>query len=191
MSEDTAKTQSDAAAALDRILITGILDHIALKATIGAGFWYFERPMTWIATALLAASLIQQPAPAVEMTPAEQAFHLMMTDVVLEGFFTIGDGTELHPDRYVIESVSKVKDGVWRFAARVQYNKKDFPVTINVPVVFAGDTPVMSLTRQAVQGTPGLFDTRLVIYKGGYAGTWGAGATGGKMFGNIVKNVPK
>jgi len=36
-----------------------------------------------------------------------------------------------------------------------------------------------------------LFDTRLVIYKGGYAGTWGGGATGGKMFGNIVKNVPK
>ena len=94
--------------------------------------------MTWI-VALLAASLIQQPAPAVEMTPAEQAFQQTMSDVVLEGFFTVGDGTELHPDRYVIQSVTKVKDGVWRFAARVQYNKKDFPVTINVPVFFAGD----------------------------------------------------
>jgi hypothetical protein len=126
--------------------------------------------MSWIAAALLAASLMQQPAPAVEMTPAEQAFQQLMSDVVLEGFFTVGDGTELHPDRYVIQSVTKVKDGVWRFAARV---------------------PVMSLTRQGIQGTPGLFDTRLVIYKGGYAGTWGAGATGGKMFGNIVKNPPK
>ena len=114
-----------------------------------------------------------------------------MTDVVLEGFFTVGDGTELHTDRYEITSVTKVKDGLWRFAARVQYNKKDFPVTLNVPVFFAGDTPVISLTRQGIQGTPGLFDTRLVIYKGGYAGTWGAGATGGKMFGNIVKNPPK
>ena len=28
-------------------------------------------------------------------------------------------------------------------------------------------------------------------YKGGYAGTWRAGAIGGKMFGNIVKNAPK
>ena len=97
-----------------------------------------------------------------------------MSDVALEGFFTVGDGTELHPDRYVIERVTKVKDGVWRFSARVQYNKKDFPVALNVPVFFAGDTPVMSLTRQGVQGTPGLFDTRLVIYKGGYAGTWAA-----------------
>jgi len=146
--------------------------------------------MTWMTAALLAASLIQQPAPAVEMTAAEQTFHQAMSGVALEGFFTVGDGTELHPDRYVIESVTKVKDGVWRFAARVQYNKKDFPVTLDVPVFFAGDTPVISLTRQAVQGA-GVFDTRLVIYKGGYAGTWGGGATGGKMFGNIVKNTPK
>ena len=143
-------------------------------------------------SALIAAFLIQQPAaPPVEMSPAEQAFQQMMTDVVLEGFFTVGEGTELHADRYEITSVTKVKDGLWRFAARVQYNKKDFPVTLNVPVFFAGDTPVISLTRQSVQGTPGLFDTRLVIYKGGYAGTWGAGPTGGKMFGNIVKNPPK
>ena len=54
-----------------------------------------------------------------------------------------------------------------------------------------GDRELVGHARRLVQGTPGLFDTRLVIYKGGYAGTWGAGATGGKMFGNIVKNVPK
>ena len=148
--------------------------------------------MAWILSALIAATLTQQPAsPPVEMTPAEQAFQQTMTDVVLEGFFTVGEGSELHADRYEITSVTKVKDGVWRFAARVQYNKKDFPVTLNVPVFFAGDTPVISLTRQSVQGTPCLFDTRLVIYKGGYAGTWGGGAAGGKMFGNIIKNVPK
>jgi hypothetical protein len=147
--------------------------------------------MNWILAALLAAALMQPPVPAVEMTPAEQAFQQTLSGVALEGFFTVGDGTELHPDRYVIESVTKVKDGLWRFAARVQYNKKDFPVTLDVPVFFAGDTPVISLTRQAVQGSPGVFDTRLVIYKGGYAGTWGGGTTGGKMFGNIVKNVPK
>lgn len=147
--------------------------------------------MSWILTTLLATSLMQQPAPAGEWTPAEQACQQTLSGVVLEGFFTVGDGTELHPDRDVIESVTKVKDGIWRFAARVQYNNKDVPVALNVPVFFAGDTPVISLTRQAVQGTQGLFDTRLVIYKGGDAGTWGGGATGGKMFGNIVKNASK
>ena len=57
----------------------------------------------------------------------------------------------------------------------------------NVQIRDSRSTPVISLTRQAVQGL-GTYDTRLVIYKGGYAGTWGGGATGGKMFGNIVKN---
>lgn len=83
--------------------------------------------------------------------------------------------------------MSKVKDGLWRFAARVQFAKKDVPVAINVPVFFAGDTAVLSLPRQAVQGL-GVYDARLVIHKGGYAGTWGGGAGGGKMFGDIVKN---
>ena len=143
--------------------------------------------MKWILSVLILAAMPQQPPPAVDMTAAEQEFQQMLTNVVLEGFFTVGNGTELFPDRYVIESVTKVKDGVWRFAARVQYNKKDIAIAIPVPVFFAGDTPVISLTRQAVQGL-GTYDTRLVMYKGGYAGTWGGGETGGKMFGNIVKN---
>src|SRR5215213_1033865 len=143
--------------------------------------------MHWILSVLLLAAAPQQASQAVEMTPAETEFQQMMTNVVLQGFFTVGDGKELYDDRYVIDTVTKVKDGVWRFAARVQYNKKDIAVSLNVPVYFAGDTPVISLTRQAVQGL-GTYDTRLVIYKGGYAGTWGGGATGGKMFGNIVKN---
>ena len=143
--------------------------------------------MRWLLSVLMLAATSQPPAPAVEMTPAETEFQQTMTKVVLVGFFTVGDAKELFDDRYVIDSVTKVKDGVWRFAARVQYNKKDIAVSINVPVYFAGDTPVISLTRQAVQGL-GTYDTRLVIYKGGYAGTWGGGATGGKMFGNILKN---
>ena len=143
--------------------------------------------MKWILSALLLAFAAQDPAPAPEMTPVERDFQQMMTSVVMVGFFTVGDSTELHDDRYVIENVTKVKDGLWKFAARVQYNKKDIAVSLNVPVTFAGDTPVISLTRMAVTGL-GIFDTRLVIYKGGYAGTWGGGDHGGKMFGNIVKN---
>jgi len=144
--------------------------------------------MKWILSVLILAAMPQQPAPAVDMTAAEKEFQQMLTNVVLEGFFTVGNGTELFPDRYVIDSVTKVKDGIWRFAARVQYNKKDIAIAIPVPVFFAGDTPVISLTRQAVQSL-GTYDTRLVIYKGGYAGTWGGGETGGKMFGNIVRKA--
>jgi hypothetical protein len=136
---------------------------------------------------LACAVLAQETAPPPEMTAVEKTFQQNMTNVTMLGFFTVGDSTELHDDKYIIESVSKVKEGVWKFNARVMYNKKDMKVALNVPVIFAGDTPVISLTRQAVTGF-GTFDTRLVIYKGGYAGTWGGGDHGGKMFGNIVKN---
>jgi hypothetical protein len=143
--------------------------------------------MKWILAALILASTTQQPAPAVEMTPVETQFQQMMSNVILVGFFTMGDNTELHNDRYVIDGVTKVKDGVWRFAARVQFNNKDVAVALNVPVFFAGDTPVISLPRQAIEGL-GTYDARVVFYKSGYAGTWGGGTGGGKMFGNIVKN---
>ena len=56
--------------------------------------------MNWMLSALFAATanaIAQQPAPAVEMTPAETAFQQMLTNVVLEGFFTVGNGTELFP----------------------------------------------------------------------------------------------
>jgi hypothetical protein len=141
----------------------------------------------WMLSALMLAFAAQQPAPAVEMTPVEQEFQQTMNNVLLVGFFTLGDRTELHEDRYVIDNVTKVKDGLWKFAARVQFNKKDVPVALNVPVFFVGDTAVLSMPRQAVQGL-GVYDARLVIYKGGYAGTWGGGTGGGKMFGDIVKN---
>ena len=143
--------------------------------------------MTFILSALILAFATQQPAPAVDMTAVEKEFEQSMIKVLMVGHFTVGDSTELHDDRYVIDSVTKVKDGLWRFAARVQFNRKDVPIAINVPVFFVGDTAVLSLPRQAVQGL-GTYEARLVIYKGGYAGTWGGGAGGGKMFGNIVKN---
>jgi len=139
---------------------------------------------------MLLATAQQAPPPAVEMTPAEKEFQQLMDHVVLVGHFTVGDSSELHDDRYVIDGVTKVKDGVWRFSARVQYANKDVPVAINVPVIWAGDTPVLSLPRQAIEGL-GMYEARLVIYKGGYAGTWGGGAGGGKMFGNIIKNEAK
>ena len=143
--------------------------------------------MTWILPVLILAAAVQQPETPVEMTAVEKEFQEMMANVIMVGHFTVGDKTELYDDRYVIEGVTKVKEGLWRFNARVQFNKKDVPVAINVPVFFAGDTPVLSLPRQSIQGL-GMYEARLVIYKGGYAGTWGGGAGGGKMFGNIVKN---
>jgi hypothetical protein len=128
--------------------------------------------------------------PPLELNDAEKQFQDALNNVTLTGYFTQGDGAELHDDKYVIERISKVKEDTWKFEARIQYNKKDFKVAMNLPVKFAGDTPVISLTNFAVPGF-GSFTARVVMYNGAYAGTWGsAGANGhgGKLFGKIVKN---
>jgi hypothetical protein len=130
------------------------------------------------------------PPPALELNDAEKTFQEALHNVTLIGYFTQADSAELHDDKYVIEQVTKVKEDTWKFQARIQYNKKDFKVAMNLPVKFAGDTPVISLTNFAVPGF-GSFTARVVMYNGAYAGTWGsAGANGhgGKLFGKIVKN---
>ncbi len=141
----------------------------------------------------MAQETARPPQPeAMELNAAEKLFQDALNNVTLVGFFTQGDTAELHDDKYVIERVTKVKEDTWKFEARIQYNKKDFKVAMPLPVKFAGDTPVISLTNFAVPGF-GSFTARVVMYNGAYAGTWGsAGANGhgGKLFGKIVKNEP-
>jgi hypothetical protein len=144
---------------------------------------------------LISAFVLAQdaaPPPPLELNAAEKQFQESLNNVTLTGYFTQGDGKELTEDKYVIERVTKVKEDTWKFEARIQYNKKDFKVAMPLPVKFAGDTPVISLTNFAVPGF-GSFTARVVMYNGAYAGTWGsAGANGhgGKLFGKIVKNEP-
>jgi hypothetical protein len=145
-----------------------------------------------ICTALLTALAAgAQDAPA--MNAAEKQFQESMSNVTLIGYFTSGDSGETREDRYVIERVTKTKDDIWKFDARIQYNKKDIKVGIPVPIKWAGDTPVISLTDFAVPGM-GSYTARVVIYNGTYAGTWSAGGArphGGRIFGKIVKNEPE
>ncbi len=138
---------------------------------------------------LFAFTSLQQSAapPAVEMTAAEKQFQEAMTNVTLTGFFTVGDSAETHEDKYTVERITKIKDDLWKFDARIQYNKRDFRASINVPVKWAGDSPVLMLANYAIAGQ-GVYSARILIFNGMYAGTWGAQDHGGKMFGNIIKN---
>lgn len=141
-----------------------------------------------IGMALLSGIMLaQQPPAPLELNAVEKQFQDAMNNVKLVGYYTSGDSAELHDDSYVIERISKIKEDTWRFDARILYNKKDFKVAMNLPVKFAGDTPVISLTNFAVPGF-GTFTARVVLYNGSYAGTWGGAGHGGTLFGKIVKN---
>jgi len=135
----------------------------------------------------VAIAALAQDIP--DLTPAEKQFQDSMVNVKLVGYYTLGDSSELHDDAYVVERVTKIKEDTWKFEAHIQFNKKDVKLAMNLPVKFAGDTPVISLTNFGVPGF-GSFTARVVMYNGTYAGTWsGAGAGhGGTLFGKIVKN---
>jgi hypothetical protein len=93
----------------------------------------------------------------------------------------------LSEDKYIIEKAAKVKDDLWRLDARVQYGSKDIQVPVTVHVKWAGDTPVIELTDEAIMGM-GTFTVRIMLYRGHYAGSWSAAnGHGGQMFGDIVK----
>jgi hypothetical protein len=136
---------------------------------------------------LLTAALTAQEAA---LNPAEQRFQTSMSNVTLTGFYTNGEASELKQDRYVVEKISKASGNLWKFDVRIQYNGKDIAIAIPVPILWAGDTPVVSLTNFAVPGS-GTFTARVLFHDGAYVGTWAAAdGHGGKMFGSIKKNPP-
>jgi hypothetical protein len=141
---------------------------------------------------LFAALLAQQPAPtapSVAMNDLEKQFQVALTNASLVGFFTVGDSPEARPDKYTIENLTKINDDTWKFDARIQYGGRDYRASVDVPVKWAGETPVLTLAQYAIPGQ-GVFSARILIHNGMYAGTWGNQTTGGKMFGMIVKNSP-
>ena len=119
----------------------------------------------------------------------EKQFTEMLTGAQLMGVFTTtGQESEKAPlpDKYTIDRVKKLKNDFWLFEARIQYNNNDVKVPLPLEVKWAGDTPVITLTKILVPGL-GTFTARVLFYNNEYAGTWSAGDHGGHMYGKVVK----
>ena len=116
----------------------------------------------------------------------EREFQESMTGVVLEGHFTLDGKEGLNEERYEIEKVSRMPGDFWVFHARIQYGGTDVTVPVPVKIVWAGDTPVVSLTDATIPGV-GTFTARVLFYRGQYVGTWSSGTHGGQQFGRIVQ----
>jgi len=117
-----------------------------------------------------------------------------MTNVVLTGSFTITgrQDDKLRKEKYTILSAAKAKNDQWIFTARIQYGNQDVTLPIPIQVKWAGDTPILQLTKMAIPGM-GTFTTRVVIYEDHYAGMWWHDKVGGHLFGTItpIKEQPK
>src|SRR5258708_7487541 len=115
---------------------------------------------------IIAGALAQDSQPA--LTPAERDFEQSLSGVTLDGHFTKLNGGGLTDDKYGIEKVTRLKEGLWRFDTRIQYGGHDVKMPLELEVKWAGDTPVITLTDKAVAGM-GSFTVRLAIYRGQYA----------------------
>lgn len=120
----------------------------------------------------------------------EKAFVEQMSNCVLIGSFTVdgkSDGDPLKEERYEIDSVSSAGGDLWIFMTRVKYGKIDTKLPITVPVKWAGETPMVSLTNATLPGLGSEFSARVLFHENRYAGTWQHGKVGGHMFGRIEK----
>lgn len=148
-------------------------------------------PSVLLAIAVLASALACSSAPdAEERAALEAEFEKSMENVVMEGFFTVtgrGDDGKLRPERYEVSKAVKVAGDVWTIHARIQYGDHDFTAPVPVKLLWAGDTPVVSLTDVGLPGSDGSFTARVVFYKDHYSGMWWHGETGGNQFGRIIR----
>lgn len=142
--------------------------------------------------ALAGAGCKKTPA-AVAEADRDKRFQEMMSGVTLVGYSNRDGRSELSgEERYVIESVTHVAGDTWLFKSRLKYGGKDIPVPVPVVIKWAGDTPVITLTDFMVPGF-GKFTSRVLIYRGQYAGTWEGGREpdgslhGGNLFGVLEK----
>jgi hypothetical protein len=126
---------------------------------------------------------------ALSQEELEKAFAERMSGVVFSGSYSVTSGGEEKParmEKYTITKVSKFKDDYWIFNARIQYGKNDVTLPLTLPVKWAGDTPVITLTNLSIPGL-GTFTSRVLIYGDRYAGTWQHDKTGGHLWGRIER----
>ncbi len=148
--------------------------------------------LSLILVALTVPAAAQDP-PAIVPDPDQKAlfdkFAKTMTNARLVGQFTLlgRENNDLMQEEYTVESARKLPTGdLWLITARIRYGDKDLKLPMPLPVKWAGDTPVISLTDVTLPGL-GTFSSRVVIDGNKYAGTWSHGDKGGHLFGTIEK----
>ncbi|MGE3181627.1 MAG: hypothetical protein AB7N71_08355, partial [Phycisphaerae bacterium] len=88
------------------------------------------------------------------------------------------------PEKYGITSAVKDDGEWWIVTARIQYMNNDVQMPVRVRVVWADDTPVITVDDVMIPGI-GKYSARVMIYRGYYCGTWFGANYGGVMSGEV------
>lgn len=154
----------------------------------------FPSISTTLAATTIAACLFGLAAPSVgaqdSQTERDARFEALMAGARLVGEFSVDTGQTgdaPRPDLYSVSELEKGEGDVWIFHYTMSYGGNQ-GTTFDIPVrvVWADDTPMLTMTDQEVSGL-GTFTVRVMIHGDRYAGTWQHGAFGGHMWGKIAR----
>lgn len=124
-----------------------------------------------------------------EVVPREQRIADYLTGSRFIGSYSIdskGFGA-LKEEAYTISKVEKLPEADrYRLTARIQYGDTDGEFPMELSILWAGNTPVITLDQVWIPGL-GTFSARVLIHQNRYSGTWDHDAVGGHLFGRIEK----
>ncbi len=127
----------------------------------------------------------------------EKKFAETLTDCVLVGYWQMTGAEGLagkdkmsppRPEKYTIDGVEKVDGDKWVIRSRIQFEDVDVAMPLHLDVVWAGDTPVITVDKVGIPGV-GTYSARVMIYGNFYSGTWFGDGYGGVLSGQIVKRA--
>jgi hypothetical protein len=126
------------------------------------------------------------PTAGADRAALEEKFIKQMSGCTLVGFFSDSNHPEAPPraEKYVITKVTKLNGDLFVFSARFQMKDGEINLPLVIPVKWAGDTPVISVTKMGIPGM-GSYTARVLVYDGQYAGMWMGTGHGGNLWGKI------
>ncbi len=152
--------------------------------------------LTGAALAAMVSTAQSQPAaPSSLPTQAERerAFADLLADARMSGTWQMSDGqggrlSEPRGDAYHILAAHKAESDWWQLQCRIQYGEHDVVLPVRVRVVWAEDTPVITVQDLTLPGM-GTYSARVLFHGRYYSGVWSAGDHGGVMSGVVSKRA--
>jgi hypothetical protein len=126
-------------------------------------------------------------APAPDKATLEKQLAEKLSHSRFIGHYSI-EGQEGPPkqDEYTLGEVSKSEGDKWLFHASLQFGAKVVTIPLEIPIIWAGDTPIISVTNFGIPGM-GSYTARVLISGDHYAGTWSSANHAGYLWGRIEK----
>ena len=145
--------------------------------------------------ALSADEPIAGPAePSVEArAPRIQRIAKYLSGAKFTGQFTVDGKPNAKPESYTISSCEPLDESthqpdMYRLKVKIRYGDVDGEFPMDLKILWAGSTPVITLDAIWIPGL-GTFSSRVLIHQDRYAGTWQHDEKGGQLFGKIEKST--